>query len=305
MGLFTGDFRFLVSAKRMGLNGGSACTIGRQPLFFTEQTMDKIIKEYDQDLSALPRGQAIYLTDNVLRALGFDCVDVLDISDYEGANVLHDLNLPIPPEIQERYNLVVDGGTLEHVFDFPMAIENVMRMAKIGGDVLLISPANNYCGHGFYQLSPELFFRIFSRSNGFELLRIYMHCDGRYYHIVDPIDIHGRVELLNSKMALLMVHARKVAHVPEVLKPPQQSDYVTTWAESFANKEKGKRDGRLKAFIRARISAASVTKISKFLFHFRLKRDFWLFKWRSRLSNRKIYVPVTKWDMTTREALKH
>ena len=46
-----------------------------------------------------------------------------------------------------------------------------------------------------------------------------MHCNGRYYHVVDPIEIHGRVELLNSKMGLLMVHARKIAPVPEILKP--------------------------------------------------------------------------------------
>ena len=161
MGLFTGDFRFLLSAKQMGLDGGAACTIGRQPLFFSEHTMEKIAREFGQDLSLLPRGQAIYLTDDVLRALGFEKVDVLDISSYEGANVIQDLNCPVPTRLHERYDLIVDGGTLEHVFNFPMAIENVMRMVKVGGDVLLISPANNYCGHGFYQISPELFFRIF------------------------------------------------------------------------------------------------------------------------------------------------
>src|SRR5262245_39237303 len=143
MGLFTGDFRFLVSAKRMGLHGGSACTLGRQPLFFSERTMDQIAREYGQDLSSLPRGQAIYLTDDTLRALGFERVDVLDISDYEGANVLQDLNLPVPRDLHERYDLIVDGGTLEHVFNFPLAIENVMRMAKVGGDLLLTLPANN------------------------------------------------------------------------------------------------------------------------------------------------------------------
>ena len=302
MGLFTGDFRFLLSAKRMGLQGNTACTIGSQPLFFSERTMDRIAGECGQDLSALPRGKAIYATHDVLRTLGFSQVDIVDISDYEGANVLQDLNLPIPPRLNERYDLIVDGGTLEHVFNFPMAIENIMRMTKVGGEVLLFSPSNNYCGHGFYQLSPELYFRVFSPDNGFEMRRIYVNCGNRYYHVADPVDVHGRVELTNSRMALLMVHARKIARVPEKLQPPQQSDYVTTWAERAEENRIEQKDSPLKAFLRARLSPQTVAKISEWRFQVQLMREAWRVNRRARLSNRKLYRPVTRWDVTTREA---
>jgi hypothetical protein len=40
VGLFAGDLRFLVSAKKMGLKGGSACTLGRQVLFFSEGALE-------------------------------------------------------------------------------------------------------------------------------------------------------------------------------------------------------------------------------------------------------------------------
>ena len=301
MGLFTGDFRFLLSAKRMGLRGISACTIGSQPLFFSEGVMDRIAKECDQDLTPLARGKSTYFTDDVLRSLGFEHVDILDISGYEGANILQDLNVPIPPKLHERYDLIVDGGSLEHVFNFPMAIENIMRMAKVGGEIILISPSNNYCGHGFYQISPELFFRVFSPENGFEMLRIYMHCGGRYYHVTDPVSVKGRVELLNSKLALLMVHARKVAHLPEKLSPPQQSDYVTEWSKSQGG-AKSKQDSRLKAIIRARISPKITKKIAELHYLLNLKRNAWSLERRARLTNRKLYRPVTRWDVTTREA---
>ena len=302
MGLFVGDFRFLISAKSLGLGGGAACTIGRQPLFLSEQTMHRIAAEYDQRLCSLQRGQAIYLTDQVLRALGFEQVDVLDISDYEGANLIHDLNVHVSRELEDRFDLIVDGGTLEHVFNFPVAIENVMRMLRVGGEILLTSPANNYCGHGFYQISPELFFRVFSPANGFEIVRIYMQSGGQYYHIIDPVDVHSRVELVSPKMALLMVHARKTGRVPEPLKIPQQSDYVTIWEQNSADTQIVKRDGRVKSFVRARLSGENVAKISSLLFQLRLKRDEWLLKKRARLTNRTLYAPVTKWDMMTRDA---
>jgi 2-polyprenyl-3-methyl-5-hydroxy-6-metoxy-1,4-benzoquinol methylase len=59
---------------------------------------------------------------------------------------------------------VFDGGTLEHIFDYPTAIKNCMKMVKPGGHLLLTTPANNWFGHGFYQFSPELFYSFVSFS---------------------------------------------------------------------------------------------------------------------------------------------
>ena len=244
----------------------------------------------------MPDGRSIHVADDVLRPLGFTKIDTMDASDYEGANVIHDLNRPVPLELHEKYDLVWDGGTLEHIFNFPGALENAMRMVKVGGHMVLHTPANNQCGHGFYQFSPELFFRVFVPENGFELLRIYMHCNGGHYHIADPIRVHGRVELLNSQGALIMVHARKIGHVPDVLKTPQQSDYLTAWTEY---QQSEKHDGRLKSLMRKRLSPETIAKISKLLNNMRRKRVVWRWKTQSKLSNRKLYVPVTRWDVPT------
>ena len=56
--------------------------------------------------------------------------------------------------------MVIDGGLLEHVFDFPTAIRNCMRMVRQGGHLILNLPVNNFPGHGFYRFSPELVFRV-------------------------------------------------------------------------------------------------------------------------------------------------
>jgi len=42
------------------------------------------------------------------------------------------------------YTTVIDGGSLEHVFNFPQAIANCMNMVAVGGHFIGLSPANNF-----------------------------------------------------------------------------------------------------------------------------------------------------------------
>src|SRR4029077_10267153 len=94
--------------------------------------------------------------------LDAESVETLDYSTYEGASIVHDLNSPVPASLHGRFDAVIEAGSLEHIFNFPMAIRNLMRMTKVGGWVFITTVANNLCGHGFYQFSPELIYRIFS-----------------------------------------------------------------------------------------------------------------------------------------------
>jgi len=41
-------------------------------------------------------------------------------------------------------------------------------------DASIHTPASNLCGHGFYQFSPELFYRALNATNGFEVERMIM-----------------------------------------------------------------------------------------------------------------------------------
>jgi SAM-dependent methyltransferase len=147
--------------------------------------------------------------DLVFRILGASRIDSIDNSDYEGANMIHDLNTSIPDSLVEQYDLVYDGGTLEHVYQFPTAFENCLRMVKPGGQFMLEKPANGLCGHGIYQFSPELFFRAFALQYGFELVRIFLCTDRGEYQVVDPVTVHGREEIRKGSGSLL-VQARKI-----------------------------------------------------------------------------------------------
>jgi hypothetical protein len=68
---------------------------------------------------------------------------------------VHNFNVEIPPVLDEQYSVVIDGGTLEHVFDFPMAIRNSSRTVRECGHPTLNVPVNNFPGNSFYQNKPR------------------------------------------------------------------------------------------------------------------------------------------------------
>ncbi len=289
MGFTSHDVKFLLSAYELGLKDSSVLTLGRQGLFMTPGEVTSMLQAHGR-AGNLSKDKASYYADDIFESLGFKCIDSMDASAFEGASIVHDLNHQVPELLHGRYDLVWDGGTLEHVFNFPTAIANAMQMVKVGGHLVLVTPANNQCGHGFYQFSPELFFRVLSPENGFELIRIYMTGEGGPYHVADPAAVGGRVELLNSDGALLMVHARKLREAKPFSTMPQQSDYVSAWGASK------KADGRLKQFLRRVLSPPQVRAISRILNKLHQRKAVRTWRKESRLTNRRLYTPVTRWD---------
>jgi hypothetical protein len=108
-----------------------------------------------------------------------------------------------------------------------------MEMVRVGGHYLGITEASNFSGHGFYQFSPELFFRVFAPENGFTTERMLIRECARskpWYRVVDPKELKTRVEFRSTYPAYLMVQARRVSAVSVLASLPQQSDYVCAWA---------------------------------------------------------------------------
>jgi hypothetical protein len=167
-----------------------------------------------------------------LTYLGAEEVRSFDASDYQGASVLHDFNLPIGGEHQGRFDLVLDAGSLEHIFFATTGLLNCMKMVRVGGHVVVMSPANNYLGHGFYQFSPEFYYRSLSEENGFEVCGASVfegHADPLWYEVLDPAKFGRRSEAATRRRTTLAVVARKIADVPLFARPPQESDYVEAW----------------------------------------------------------------------------
>lgn len=294
MGMGTSDLKFLLSAKDLGFSGRNICTLGRQSFFGRESEINRVLNEYGVAPIKLPNVNSEHTADDVLGRLGYEITSV-DVSQWEGATIQHDLNYQIPQILIGQFDLVMDNGTLEHIFNYPIALKNAMQMVREGGHLMLHTPVNNACGHGFYQFSPELFYRVLSPANGFQMIRMYIHGRGRQYHVADPIRVHGRVTLSNSEDSYVMVHARKVVEVP--FSSPQQSDYVASW--NRVAKVLHERDGSFKRYFSAVILKETYPGVHQVLDMLRSVRALRQWRQQSKFSNRRFYIPVTDWSVST------
>jgi len=208
--------------------------LGRQNLSLTSEDWRGISSKFPQlknEASSDYCEDGIF-ADRFLRQLGCEQIESLDFSDYEGCSLTHDLNKPIPESWHSQYDVVFDGGTLEHVFNFPNAIANAMNLVAEGGCFVSCTTSNNYNGHGFYQFSPELFFRVFAEENGFKIrLLALAETTGRreFYNVEDPQKVGSRVTFRGRGPLIMVVIAERVRLKRVFEDTPMQSDYKVVW----------------------------------------------------------------------------
>jgi SAM-dependent methyltransferase len=282
MAIDTATAQFLVAAKRAGVAFDRTLTLGRQHLHVPQWLVDQITEEFEVAAPEADDDEAWRFADPLLRMLGAGVIDAIDASDFEGATIVHDMNKPIDAQHHEQYDVVVDGGTLEHVFHFPTAIANCMHLVKPGGHLIVLSPANNYCGHGFYQFSPELWFRVLCPENGFAVRRmvaVEAFALGRWHEVTDPVIVGRRVELVGAHRVQIFTLARRDKVVPVCEHLPQQSDYESAW------------DAQADESLRARPATARRKRFKRRIEHAVRKVAPWLAytirKWADRRVSRK------------------
>jgi SAM-dependent methyltransferase len=232
VGLTYPEIRELLSARERGASFDRTLTIGRQNIY--------VRRAEARRLPSQPPPFGEHGEEFLCDLLGIRDLQSVDASDFEGATLIHDLNRPVA--IEQEFDAVIDGGSLEHIFSVPVALANYMRALKVGGTLFISTTANNLCGHGFYQFSPELIFRALSRSQGFEIHRVLL-IEHRYpgielapakrvVSVCDPAETGGRIPLVSRRPVMVDVLAQKTRHLPEPFTDsPQQSDYAAQWRE--------------------------------------------------------------------------
>jgi hypothetical protein len=256
MGLLYADAARLWKARQAGVSFERTLTIGRQQIYLHERELEQLRRMHAAHGLLLHEYQFGEYAERFWReVIGVRVLDTIDKSDYEGASIIHDLNQPVSPELWEKYDSVVEAGSLEHIFNFPIAIANLMRMVKVGGTVFLTTVANNLCGHGFYQFSPELLYRIFSPENGFDATRVVFLEAGspsvelvpitRSYEVADAKVVACRVGLLSKTPIMMMLESRKVRQMEPFVTTPQQSDYAAAWQK--AQQDEGESRGKFRS----------------------------------------------------------
>ena len=232
MGIDRAGIQALDYARKNNVSLNNVATIGRQGIHIKPNFINKILKQNTIKPITPTKENGVWYAEELFKKLGAKNIDSFDYSDYENATVIHDMNIPIPEQYKNTYDFVFDGGTLEHVFNFPVAIKNCMEMVRPGGYFLSVTMANNFNGHGFYQFSPELFFRIFSPENGYIIDSIIICTGNTWYLVRDPNEMKSRVEFHNTVGTYLIVLAKKTATADIFAQSPFQSDYAQQWKTS-------------------------------------------------------------------------
>ena len=242
MGIGYGNALFLGSARRAGARFDETVTIGRLGRNLTPRQLARVAARFGiSPADATAAAAEEYAEPYLGRFLGARRVSSLDYSRYQGCDIVHDLNTPLDPTHHGRFDALIDGGSIEHVFNFPVAIESYMRLVKVGGRLFVFTVANNHCGHGFYQFSPELFFRILGPDYGFRVDSVVLEVHpypgadmggrSRFYRVRDPQAVGERVALIGRRPCMIMVHAIKTGEPARWPGFPIQSDYVTLHRE--------------------------------------------------------------------------
>jgi len=181
-------------------------------------------KDYPKDNS-----ETGYCEKLLVGELGASVVDSIDFSDYEGATILHDMNKPLPKRYHGRYDTVIDGGSLEHIYHITQALENCALLCRQGGQILHFSPGNNFCNHGYYQFSPDLFHQLYCKENGYRETEVFLSevsWPGRVYRIAPPQEKRRE---LNSRGRILLMVRTTVFRRKKVRIYFQQADYQARW----------------------------------------------------------------------------
>ncbi len=142
------------------------------------------LAEVEPRPSHVPNLAAIGCIDDhtLFRALGFDKVESLDFSSWEGADYIADLNRPLPAELHGRFDAVFEAGTIQHVFHLPQVLANIHALLKEGGRAIHgMATSSNHVDHGFYMYSPTLFHDFYS-ENGWRIDAAFFYEFFPYWH---------------------------------------------------------------------------------------------------------------------------
>lgn len=104
-------------------------------------------------------------------SMGFDECSSIDLNiSRDNADFQFDLNKRgLSSAVKHQFDLVIDCGTMEHVFDVRQVMENITGATKTDGAIIHVMPGNNTFDHGFFQFSPTLFSDYYS-CNRYDIL---------------------------------------------------------------------------------------------------------------------------------------
>lgn len=177
MGLGPPQIEALVREHKYRPIEGDVVLVGRQTVYFTPEGILSLLAEHgittrgvapeeiEIDHSTQSRrggyeGQNLITDSAFFRLLGVKRTLALDQSPYEGAEIVHDLSRPIPEYLKNSADFIVDGSTLDNVFNPALALVNLVQLLRPRGRILSSNVFSNHAAP-YTILTPLWFFDYF------------------------------------------------------------------------------------------------------------------------------------------------
>ena len=164
---------------------GRLLSIGRQTVYLTPEEAVALVRcelgiepcshpaslEIDTQTRGAS-GQAL-ITDRAFYSLFSDAqLHCLDVSGYEGADIVVDLCSPIPAHLEDQFDFILDGSCLDNIFDPAAAIRNLARLSRPGGRILHADRASRR--HNVYVAFALSWFHDYYAVNAFADCQVYL-----------------------------------------------------------------------------------------------------------------------------------
>jgi SAM-dependent methyltransferase len=166
---------------------GRILSIGRQTVHLTpEQALDMVRAELgilplrgaqDIELDHSTRGAQSrrYIGDKAFYSLFTDAkYHCVDQSSYEGADIVFDIcSAEIPSHLENAFDFIFDGSTLDNVFDPASAIRNLTKVSRNdGGRVFHVDRVSRR--HNVYTAFALSWFHDYYAINNFRDCQVYL-----------------------------------------------------------------------------------------------------------------------------------
>ena len=109
--------------------------------------------------------------------------------DFHGTPAALKIDLNYPVDLGEQFDIVLNAGTAEHVFDVGQFFRTVHGLTRPGGLMIHVMPVHGWVEHGFYSFNSTFYWDL-AAANGYTML------------------FHGYAELKPPRLAELDNRAR-------------------------------------------------------------------------------------------------
>ena len=198
-------------------------------------------------------------TKDYFQSIGFRDYKSIDINGaYESYKFDLNKNISKTYNFNQKYDLVINNGTGEHVFNQYALFLNFHNLTKIQGIMLNILPFIDWINHGFYNFNP-IFFADLAASNNYKIEKISLANRNGAELKLDTVDysimfeqikphtndskFNKMIEIAKTKIGkniLLVVVLKKLSD--NKFKIPLQGKYlsdISTFKSDYNYQEKG------------------------------------------------------------------